>query len=140
MTRGGKRPGAGRKPKLTFLQKFSIGGEVESRWRLEWDKSTQQELKRKTVALRKEWKKVQEMPVAERKGWLKSYAYELHQEDIEFALEEDGLSRVHKVTPKRPKGPLKDIIQTVAQERGLSFEMVRKCHILFRKVEKELIS
>lgn len=153
MPRGGARENAGRKPKLTFEERLEIGSECEERWR-EADKANiEAEFAKTTQNVSKEHAKANQVPVHERKAWLKSQAGRDYKDDVSLALREDqdisdeeerDRPRILQITVKRPKGPGKQIIQQVAAQeskrlnREISIHMVKRCWAEFRKLQRRV--
>lgn len=164
MPRGGRRPGAGRKPGRTLglMERLRIGGRCEKLWRDACEESATAELATKTGEAQRQWGKAQSVPVGERRAWLEGrvsvswkgqeLTYEDYREDVRSALQQDqGIdlesddepTRVITVTPKRPKGLRKEIIWRVASEETerraieISERKVESYWKEFRRFEKE---
>ena len=153
MPRGGARRNAGRKPKLTDGERFTIGAKCESRQQEEYRLKAKAEIARARVNVAKEWAKAKAVPVSQRKRWFDSEAGREHLEDVEFALREDqGISpddphepiRLSRIETKRPKGPSAEIIREIANRESknrktyISEHMVERCWTEFRKLQKSL--
>ena len=93
MPRGGARQNAGRKPKLTPLDRIAIGAECESRLQKAYQGKARAEFSKKRRNVAKERAKANSIPVPERQAWGNSQAGRDYLDDIEFALREDqGIS------------------------------------------------
>jgi len=98
------------------------------------------------VSLRKEWAKMQAVPVKDRADWIASAAGMEALEDVEYARREDSgididddddtpAPRVRLICPKRPKGVRQNIIAEVARETGVSIWIVERAWKAFRRLE-----
>jgi hypothetical protein len=87
---GGKRKGAGRKPKWDPLFKLRVGQDCESLFRQEEElakkKAIDEHFSTKTD-IKNVWDKVHKIPIPRRSNWLKSEAGDQHISDIEEELE-----------------------------------------------------
>jgi DUF438 domain-containing protein len=92
-THGGKRPGAGRQPVLTHLQRQQVGAECENRWDAEAKETTRNKILQKVGAYHK---RLEEMNI--RSGRTATETVEEVSDDIDAAL----VSRT--VSVKRPRG------------------------------------
>lgn len=146
MPRGGKRPGAGRKPRLSRLDKLRVGARCERLWREVYRANAEAALRRQLPETRRQWRKAQDVPVPDRPAWTASPDFEDHQDDVRGGLQEDqGIdlvgddrepARIIRAEPVRPKvGP--QIVARVASETGETERMVERCWKLFRKIERE---
>lgn len=145
MPRGGRRPGAGRKRKLTALQRWRVGARCQELWREEIRTSQDKAIAKATERVRREWERARSVPVSERADWLESEEGQEYLEDVEFALREDqqippedsrAANRLLRLISKRPKGPGPKIVTQVASEFGLAERMVERCWDEFRKLDK----
>ena len=142
--RGGRRPGAGRKPKMSLLKRIGIGGRCEREWRGLIAKRLDAKARAESPEYFEEVQRAREVPVSERRRWLEENG-ELHSYDVDAALRadqgtgDDPPSRYMRVTVKRPKGgERRAIIKKIAAETGLSESAVDRCWKEFRAVEKDL--
>jgi hypothetical protein len=122
---GGKRAGAGRKPKWSFDDVLAVGQMCEARWRAaevaEFEKnnatmfSEQSDITSHQVSAR-------EVPIPDRRAWLKSESGERHRDDMEVELEclNEQLSGaptqnpVFSISKKPPRGTRKKVLEEVA--------------------------
>jgi hypothetical protein len=149
MPRGGKRKGAGRKhgSALDYRSRFRIGQRCEVLWREAWTTNTEKEAARRTTHVRKEWEKIQIIPVPDRKAWLKSQTAKDYQDDVKWALREDHAKEKYDrrktprglhVSGKRPYGKKNSILRKVAREfkeYGVRESVVEKCWDEYRRFE-----
>lgn len=153
MPRGGARRNAGRKPKLTDWERFTIGAECESRWQKAYRLKAKAEIAGARLIVAEEWAKAKAVPVSQRKGWIDSEAGREYLEDVKFALRTDqGIlpddprepARLSRIETKRPKGPSTKIIREIANRESekrkthISEHMVERCWTKFRKLQKNL--
>ncbi len=153
MPRGGARRNAGRKPKLTDRERFTIGAECESRQQEAYRLKAKAEIAGARVNVAKEWAKAKAVPVAQRNKWINSEAGREYHDDVEFALREDqGIlpddprdpARVSRIVIKRPKGPSTEIIREMAKRESekrkthISKDMIERCWTYFRKMQNRL--
>ena len=138
MPRGGRRPGAGRKRTLSGQERLVVGVHCERLLQDEWEAAKQKAIELATPAIREEWGKARAIPVAERKKWIGSFADKDHRDNVEMALDEERGTTVTPIRVRRPKGVRKDIINQVADERGVSLRMVETCWKEYRALQKHL--
>ena len=153
MPRGGARRNAGRKPKLTDWERFTIGAECESWWQEAYRIKREAESAGARLIVAKEWAKAKAVPVPQRPGWIDSQAGRDHPDDVWYALREDqGIppgdprepARLSRIKTKRPKGPSAEIIREIANRESekrkthISEHMVERCWTKFRRLQKRL--
>jgi len=155
MARGGKREGAGRPLARSWWDAFVIGQTCEVLWR---QASQETVAALKSVKFQEEsrlhelWDRVAAIPVAERKAWLRSEAYNDHRGDVEAWLHQFTGTRFDEASgnyesearrwlhfPTKPrKGTRPRIIAEVAQRYGLSSATVDRLWKAYRRLESEL--
>ena len=129
MPSGGKRAGAGRKRILTDCQEGWIGARCAELWEAELEKARAKAFEALAPAYLEEVAKAQSVPIDQRAQWLRSQAFEYHQDDIDSAIREDqGItdeeveaSRFVRIIPKRPYGRRAAIIAQVAAEASARY-------------------
>lgn len=151
---GGARIGAGRPIKYDFWKMCEIGQACEALWRKESNLAVKARLSElphadRITALQED---AQMIPVARRKAWMRSEAYEDHSGDIEAFLHdregtyfndetgdyEGDAPRVVTVSTKPPKGTRVRIIGEVATKTSLSKTAVDNLWQAYRRFEREL--
>lgn len=144
MPSGGKRKGAGRKPKLEPMARLAVGAHCERLWSDEYEAKLAKEVDASLVNVHNEHKSAHRIPIKERKAWVKSEAGQNHIEDVEDALrldqglsDEDIPSRLIQVKAKRPKGIRSKIMKAVAEAEGISPRMAESCWKEFRRFQNE---
>lgn len=154
MPRGGRRPGAGRKPgrTLRLMERMRIGARCERLWREERHRAEESAIRKETLLVSEEWEKAQSVPVAERAAWLDSWEGEEYLEDVRAGLQVDqGFDlyddsepeRIRTILPKRPKNLRRPIIEKIAAEeserRGarVTPRMVESCWKEFRRIQND---
>ncbi len=149
MPRGGRRVGAGRKPRLTYFEKLAIGAQCERLWREVCQRAEKDAIDQATFRAREQWAKAAAVPRGERQAFIESrYFQDDYLDDVRFALKEDqGIEpvdddrepdRVVTIRPARPKGHRTRIISKIAGERGASERMVERCWKEFRAVQRRI--
>jgi len=154
MPRGGRREGAGRRRRLSLLERVRIGARCERLWRAAHSEALRDLLDSKTEQARHQWRKAQEIPIHQRNRWLKSQDGEDYVEDVRGAMQEDqGIdlvdddadpSPVISVDLKFPRGERQAIIKRVSAEmsdelgRLIGPGAVDKCWKEFRRLERLL--
>ena len=151
MARGGKRAGAGRKAVVSELSRLAIGARCEELWQNEWKAGVKRAVATATATVAVEWQSVNTIPVAERKRWLQSHAYDDHRDNIELALREQQKiaasderdpCRGIRIVPRRPKGAREAIMDQVSEEQSakrgvlVSRRLVESCWKEFRRLEQ----
>lgn len=145
MSRGGKRPGAGRKPRFTDDEMVGIGARCENLWeevcrraRDEVDEA----IDRARPALRLARAKLKGKTESERRGFIQGRilfqgaSYNEHREDVRSAIREDQGPNPPRYVVRRPKGDHRRIIAQVSAETGLSESTVRHCWDRFRVLNR----
>jgi len=143
MPRGGKREGAGRKPRLRFLERMRVGARCQHLWREAYEANARAALSEQTEIVRDEWDVARAMPIRDRKAWMQSPEFTQYLCDVQISLQESqGLSedqepaRIVRVEPVRPKIG-KRIITQVAGEYSETERMIERCWEEFRKFERD---
>jgi len=145
--RGGKRPGAGRKPKLTELQRLRVGGHCERLWREAAEKKLQSAIAERSAAVQETYERARWVPLKDRGHWISSDAGEEYLDDVDFALREEQQITADNSTPPsrlltvhvaRPKGVHDEIVAKVAQHYRISERLTQTCWDEFRRIEKRL--
>lgn len=147
-THGGKREGAGRKPKWPFFFKIDVGQACERLWRETMEKADQasrSEMFSEKSELAVYWRKAAQVPVAERKEWRDSEEGKLHHDDVEIELsalspeqpENQPVPRIVQISRKPPRGSRKRITEAVAREFGILPQQVDNIWQQYRKFESE---
>ena len=146
---GGKRKGAGRKPKWDPLFKLRVGQDCESLFRQEEElakkKAIDEHFSTETD-IKNVWDKVHKIPIPQRSHWLKSEGSEQHISDIEEELETlravsaniSPASRLLKVPTKPPRGSRLRIISEIAEKYSLSAKQVDNLWQEYRRFERSL--
>jgi hypothetical protein len=158
MTRGGKRSGAGRPPKLDYIQRLWVGSFCEVEWRKAIKEKLEYTIRNDPSmegyrALIAEQAKILE---SKRSEYLGSEAFSTHQYDVETELRDatnwnmDGernAPRLREYRTTKPQGLQPEIIcrarEQIKQRYGIlniSDPTIRKCWDEFRKFEKSLDS
>jgi hypothetical protein len=146
---GGKRKGAGRKPKWDLLFKLRVGQDCESLFRQEEEvakKKAIDEHFRTDSDLSELWRSVNMVPISHRSHWLESEASEQHRSDIEDELEAlramtaniSPASRLLKIPTKPPRGSRLRIISEIAEKYSLSAKQVDNLWQEYRRFERSL--
>ena len=146
---GGKRKGAGRKPKWDPLFKLRVGQDCENLFRQEEElakkKAIDEHFSTKTD-IKNVWDKVHKIPIPRRSNWLKSEAGDQHISDIEEELETlrattaniSPTSRLLKIPTKPPRGSRLRIISEIAEKYSLSAKQVDNLWQEYRRFERSL--
>ena len=144
---GGKRKGAGRKPKWDLLFKLRVGQDCESLFRQEEElakkKAIDEHFSTETE-IKNVWDKVHKIPIPRRSTWLKSEAGDQHISDIEEELETlrattaniSPASRLLKIPTKPPRGSRLRIITEIAEKYSLSAKQVDNLWQEYRRFER----
>ena len=144
---GGKRKGAGRKPKWDLLFKLRVGQDCESLFRQEEElakkKAIDEHFSTETE-IKNVWDKVHKIPIPRRSNWLKSEAGDQHISDIEEELETlrattaniSPASRLLKIPTKPPRGSRLRIISEIAEKYSLSAKQVDNLWQEYRRFER----
>ena len=144
---GGKRKGAGRKPKWDPLFKLRVGQDCENLFRQEEElakkKAIDEHFSTETD-IKNVWDKVHKIPIPRRSNWLKSEAGDQHISDIEEELETlrattaniSPASRLLKIPTKPPRGSRLRIISEIAEEYSLSAKQVDNLWQEYRRFER----
>ena len=144
---GGKRKGAGRKPKWDLLFKLRVGQDCESLFRQEEElakkKAIDEHFSTETD-IKNVWDKVHKIPIPRRSNWLKSEAGDQHISDIEEELETlrattaniSPASRLLKIPTKPPHGSRLRIISEIAKKYSLSAKQVDNLWQEYRRFER----
>ena len=144
---GGKRKGAGRKPKWDLLFKLRVGQDCESLFRQEEElakkKAIDEHFSTETD-IKNVWDKVHKIPIPRRSNWLKSEAGDQHISDIEEELETlrattaniSPASRLLKIPTKPPRGSRLRIISEIAEKYSLSAKQVDNLWQEYRRFER----
>ena len=146
---GGKRGGAGRPQKWSFLFVVKVGQACETLNKKAIEESLEQQkhdLFGQQTELEWHWAEVSKVPLNKRGQFLKSEAFEVHSQDINeelkmFANQKDGeVNRVVKLKAKAPRGARKDILEQVAKTFGLSTKQADNMWQAYRRFEAEEIT
>jgi hypothetical protein len=158
MTRGGKRRGAGRPPKLDYYQKLWVGSFCEVEWRKAIKEKLEYTIRNdpSMEGYRAEISKQAQIPERNRAAYLNSEAFSRRQYDIETELrdasnwdmnDERNAPRLREYRITKPQGLQPEIIcrarEQIKQRYGIlniSDPTLRKCWDEFRKFEKSLDS
>ena len=145
---GGKRAGAGRKPKWSFDDVLAVGQMCEAHWRAaevaEFEKnnatmfSEQSDITSHQVS-------AGEVPIPDRHAWLKSESGERHHDDMEVELEclNEQLSgaltqnRVFSISKKPPRGTRKQVLEEVATKFCITVKQADNLWQAYRRFERE---
>jgi hypothetical protein len=156
MPRGGRRAGAGRKPKLDFLNALDVGAECEVRYRQLQKLADECRINDQlsTPELEEYRAELDAVPIAERQAFLDSIEGREIRELIDEAIRQrqrtpkmyDGpTNRLFRITTKRLKGVTDAICEEVAADYaprfpnvGLTPRYVRECWKLCRSWVKAL--
>jgi hypothetical protein len=144
---GGKRKGAGRKPKWDLLFKLRVGQDCESLFRQEEEvakKKAIDEHFRTDSDLSELWRSVNMVPISHRRHWLKSEAGDQHISDIEDELKAfravsaniSPASRLLKIPTKPPRGTRLRVISEIAEKYSLSAKQVDNLWQEYRRFER----
>lgn len=142
--RGGKRPGAGRKPSLTWEEQLIVAGECEKRWHslIEDKRKAMLDALMRKADYRELVRRAREVPVAERPSWRTTYEGEDHADDVVGAIRamrgmpadsEEEPSRVFHLAPSRPyraRAAIKETVAKWASEKfgkSVSLRTVESC-------------
>ena len=144
---GGKRKGAGRKPKWDLLFKLRVGQDCESLFRQEEElakkKAIDEHFSTETD-IKNVWDKAHKIPIPRRSNWLKSEDGDQHISDIEEELETlrattaniSPASRLLKIPTKPPRGSRLRIISEIAEKYSLSAKQVDNLWQEYRRFER----
>lgn len=147
MPRGGRRPGAGRKPgkTLSFMRRMRIGAMCERQWQAGLQVAQRAAIVSSTKEQQIDWEKARRIPIEQRRQWLRSQAADPdgYFEDLWIARRIDqGIDpkdprepdRVVNLTADSQEGIRDEIIGLVAEHTGLTPWMVRQCWAEFIEV------
>ena len=147
---GGKRKGAGRKPKWSFDDVIRIGQACEVHFRAvvhaEFEKRKNALISNEVTDLEDLFQNAQSIPVEDRQEWLKDEnGGAQHLADVEEELATlnatmegtDPKNRVFQIVGKAPKGTRSRIIKIVAEEYGLQTTQVDNLWQRYRRFERE---
>jgi hypothetical protein len=150
MPRGGKRPGAGRKPRLTELERLRVGALCERLHRNERQAALSEDIREATYNVQDEFNDgiISQIPLSKRKEFAESEIGQIFQDEVRFALALDqGLSpeeaeeahppRQLHVSSRRPKGVRREIISAVAESLSIPEWLVDECWQDFRWYQKD---
>ena len=148
---GGKRKGAGRKPKWSCDDVITIGQACEVHFRAvvhaEFEKRKNALISNDVTDLEDLFQNAQSIPVEDRQEWLKDENGGVqHLADVEEELATlnatmegiDPKSRVFQIVGKAPKGTRSRIIKIVAEEYDLKTTQVDNLWQRYRRFEREL--
>ena len=144
---GGKRDGAGPKPKYHADFILEIGSLCEARLRAARDKSkakAEDDLTSKYSDLRDHWQKAHQIEQPERQQWLKSDQGMQYIDDVNFELSElnrtqktgSESNRIFPINLKTPHKARKTIRRDVAEEYSLTENQVKYLWNKHIKLEK----
>lgn len=147
--RGGKRPGAGRKPKWDFWFKFKIGQECEILFRDAEARALQRANDHTFNAdseLKHLWRTPARIPIKRRKAYIASDLFKYHQEEIETELKflaegidaEGPAQRVVQIRYRARRGTRKAIIKQIAEKHSLTENQVDNLWQAYRRFEKSI--
>lgn len=146
---GGKRRGAGRKPKWDPLFKLRVGQDCERLFR-EASKEALNQNKGKILNEETEldylWKQVALIPVNLRSKWLREEFSDFHVQDIEAELKllnsnnntAQSNNRIIRISKKPPRGTRKMILSKIASKYSLSTKQVDNLWQAYRRLENSL--
>ena len=144
---GGKRDGAGPKPKYHADFILEIGSLCEARLRAARDKSkakAEDDLTSKYSDLRDHWQKAHQIEQPERQQWLKSDQGMQYIDDVNFELSElnrtqktgSETNRIFPINLKPPHKARKTIRRDVAAEYSLTENQVKYLWAKYTKIWK----
>lgn len=148
MTAGGFRPGAGRKPKLTALERIRAGQRCEELTAQIVGKHTQKAIETATFHSSDEYDALPKFTSrSEREAWLKSDEFKQYQENLKLAIsldQGDDISEkeASELNPTRGiHAPVKriyahrrDILEQVAEEFSVSKHTIDKAWKEYRRI------
>jgi len=144
MPSGGKRKGAGRKPKLDSMSCLRAGAHCERLWREAYEGNLAAAIDDATWIVQDEHNELKQIPIEERAAFIKSEKGQTYVDAVRDALRVDqGISddsepsRLVHIQAKRPKGIRSEIISKVAEAEGTTDRMVETCWKEFRQLQKE---
>ncbi len=146
---GGKRKGAGRKPKWGIHFLITRRARLRKSFRQEEEvakKKAIDEHFRTDSDLSELWRSVNMVPISSRSNWLKSEAGDQHISDIEDELKAfravsaniSPASRLLKIPTKPPRGSRLRIISEIAEKYSLSAKQVDNLWQEYRRFERSL--
>lgn len=147
---GGKRQGAGRKPKWSFADILKVGLACEVRFRevvhTEFENRKNALISNDVIELERLFKEARSIHNEDRREWLKDEnGGDKHLADVEAELftlnstmeSTDSTNRIFKIACKAPKGTRSRIIKIVAEEYGLQTTQVDNIWQRYRRFERE---
>ena len=146
---GGKRKGAGRRPKWDPFFRLHVGQDCEELFRdearLAHAKASDEHF-RTITDLTDVWDRLNMVPIYQRSDWLKSEAGDQHRSDIEDELETlravtadiSSNSRLLKLSITPPRGTRSRIILAIAEKYFLSAKQVDNLWQEYRRFERSL--
>lgn len=147
---GGKRKGAGRKPKWSFDDVLKVGQACEVRFRkvinAEFENRKSALFSNDVIELKRAFDGSRSILKEDRQEWLKDEnGGAQHHADVEEELATlnatmegtDPKNRVFQIVGKAPKGTRSRIIKIVAEEYGLQTTQVDNLWQRYRRFERE---
>lgn len=140
-TRGGKRPNAGRKPKLDPVERLLVGAECERRWTAPVQEQVNNYFDEVTEDYREATAKAHAIPLDKRLAWLGSDDFAQYRADIEIEREFLNTSP-RNVSIKRPF-TRSDVILSVREawqgvHGQVSISTITRCWEEYRALRKRL--
>lgn len=154
MNRGGRRVGAGRKPRLDLTERIYLGSICESRFQQLWQAARQQRWDDRpgVSEVHGLHAKAQSIPLEDRGRFLASAEGRQHADDIDFSIREirgtptfvEETNRIFNLEAPRPKEVKSDICKAIAGEvrhkwglAEIGSRYIQRCWDEYRAFEKE---
>jgi len=148
LSHGGKRAGAGRKPKWSFDDVLAVGQMCEGRWR---EAEAAAFIKNKAVKFSDQSditsvrRSANAVSIPERRPWRKSDDGEGHRADMEVEIEslneetfgEPSQNRLFSVSNKPPRGTRKAILEEAATKFHTTVNQADNLWQAYRRFERE---
>lgn len=146
-SRGGRRPGAGRKAELDYLELVGIGGLIDRRITEARDAHFFQKVRNQfpDSDLDLHWRQLHAVPVKSRHVW----SAELERSGLTVEDDDDPISQLvsdvraeigdqrYFVNPgKMPYGVRAKVLADTAKERGITVRMAKRCLETYRAFKK----
>jgi len=145
---GGKRAGAGRKPKWSFEDVLAVGQMCEGRWR---EAEAAAVIRNKAVKFSEQseigslHRSASLVPIGDRGAWLNSEAGETHHDDVEVEIEflneaifgEPSQNRMVSISNKSPRGTRKLILEEAATKFCVKVKEASNLWEAYRRFERD---
>jgi len=146
-SRGGRRPGAGRKVLLDYLQLVGIGGLIDRRITDARDAHFVQRVHKQfpDADLEMHWRRLHAVPVRSRQDWnakLEERGLSVENDDhpisqlISDVRAEIGDRRYFVNPGKMPYGVRAKVLAETAKEHGITVRMAKRCLETYRSFKK----